>query len=391
MMSDWDLDHGVNDSYWEVNGTLSLEPDSFGDLGDVYVALRVTIVLMYCAVCGVGLLGNALVLYLNRGIRGPNGSTVDVFVANLALTDLQFVLALPFWAAEVALDHAWPFGDAACKLVLFATVLNAYASVFFLTAMSVSRYRAVVQALGPGRAPFGACGAKWASLAIWLVAIAASLAPAIYSKTVAIHNKEFCIQKFPEGQYLLALQHIQKIALSFIIPLVLISMSYLLLINFLRRHTISGGSRKRQSKVNRSVLILILSFFLCWLPNHVITCWGVLVKLELISWNRVYYISQSYVHPLTICLAHANSCLNPVIYCLMRREFRESLKTLYWRISMGYTWVGLTNSRRRGGGRREGSSVAVALRRMERQPDSDCPDRRGITMPATTSSLLQAH
>lgn len=40
---------------------------------------------------------------------------------------------------------------------------------------------------------------------------------------------------------------------------------------------------------------------------------------------------QAYAFPLTVCLAHANSCLNPVLYCLVRSEYRAGLKELLLR------------------------------------------------------------
>ncbi|XP_072346616.1 relaxin-3 receptor 1-like [Scyliorhinus torazame] len=388
-MSDWDLQDGANDSFSETNSTSSLDPGSFGDFGAFYAVLRIVISLAYSAVCAMGLFGNILVLYLNRGLCGQNKSTINFFVFNLALADFHFVLVLPFWAAEVALDHTWPFGNAACKLVTFLTMLNMYASVFFLTAMSVSRYCTVVQTVRPGRAPFGPCVVKWVSLVIWLVAVTASLAPTIYASTVNIHGKELCILRFPKGHNFPALQHLQKITLAFIIPLVIISICYLSLVNFLRGHKLSSGNAKRQSKVNKSIIMLVTSFFLCWLPNHIITSWGVLVKLELVIWNRAYYITQTYIHPLTICLAHTNSCLNPVIYCLMRREFREALNTLFWRVSMGYTWMCLTPARQ--GERCDDSQAAMALNPVKGLPDSGAPGERCSTVPATSSTLVQPH
>ena len=42
---------------------------------------------------------------------------------------------------------------------------------------------------------------------------------------------------------------------------------------------------------------------------------------------------HTYVFPVTVCLAHANSCLNPVLYCLMRPEIRKMLSSLFWRVS----------------------------------------------------------
>lgn len=49
-------------------------------------------------------------------------SLLNCFLLNLAATDLQFVLTLPFWAVDMVRDFSWPFGNAMCKVVL--TVLN---------------------------------------------------------------------------------------------------------------------------------------------------------------------------------------------------------------------------------------------------------------------------
>ncbi|XP_067832127.1 relaxin-3 receptor 1-like [Heptranchias perlo] len=389
MLSDWFLDYDANDSYWEEkNSTVPLELGDIGALGASYTVLRIVIVLTYSFVCAVGLFGNLLVLYLIRGVKGQNKFTINFFVFNLALTDFHFVLVLPFWAAEVALDHSWPFGNAICKLVLFITVLNMYTSVFFLTAMSVSRYCSVVQTLRPGRTSLRPCMVKWVSLMIWLVAVAASLPPAIYSRTINIQGEELCIQKFPGQEYWLALYHVQKIIVAFIIPLIVISVCYLLLLNFLWHHNLSSNNPRRQSKVTKSIIILVLSFFLCWLPNHAITFWGVLVKLELAHWDKAYYITHTYIHPLTICLANTNSCLNPIIYCLMRKEFRKSLKNLFWRASsISYPWMYLSSSCYKD--QNEDSQVAIPLNQMDSKPESKVHSQKCDTLPATTTSVYK--
>ncbi|XP_043541921.1 relaxin-3 receptor 1-like [Chiloscyllium plagiosum] len=383
-----DLDNATDNDYLEINSTSIFEPGNFGVLGAFYTILRITIALIYSVTCAMGILGNLLVLYLIQGFNRQSPSTINRFVFNLALTDFHFVLVLPFWAAEIVLDHIWPFGLAMCKLVLFVTVLNMYASVFFLTAMSVSRYCSMVQTLRPGRTPFRPCMVKCVILAIWLTAIAVTLPLTIYSQTVNIYGDELCIQKFPAGQYFLAFQHIQRILLTFIIPLTVITVCYLLLIRFLHHHKLSGNNAKRQSKVTKSVILLIMSFLLCWLPNHVITCWGVLVKLELVHWSRAYYITHTYIHPFTICLAYTNSCLNPIIYCLMRREFREAMKNVFQRISSVsslWTCQGTTLYP----SQHEANQVGIPLNQMNSQLESNAPGQRCNTLPSTTSSLVQ--
>ncbi|XP_006640141.2 relaxin-3 receptor 1-like [Lepisosteus oculatus] len=306
--------------------------------------LRVAMALVYALVCALGLAGNLLALCLLRSRHRRKRSSLTCFVMGLALTDLQFVLTLPFWAVDTALDFRWPFGKVMCKLVSSVTTMNMYASVFFLTAMSVARYCSVASAVRMRGRPAGPATARWASLGIWAASLAATLPHAIYSTTVQVSDEELCLVRFPDSgwdpQLLLGLYQTQKVLLGFVIPLAVISVCYLLLLRFVLvpRAGGPGGPEegagphlRRRTKVTKSVAIVVLAFFVCWLPNQALTLWGALIKFDLLPFSKAFYNAQAYAFPLSVCLAHANSCLNPVLYCLVRREFRAGLVRLLQR------------------------------------------------------------
>ncbi|XP_075864012.1 relaxin-3 receptor 1 [Microcebus murinus] len=334
---------------------------------DTEAWVRILISVVYWVVCALGLAGNLLVLYLMKSKQGWRKSSINLFVTNLALTDFQFVLTLPFWAVENALDFKWPFGKAMCKIVSIVTSMNMYASVFFLTAMSVARYHSVASALkshwtqGHGR---GECcchrlrdsccfSAKALCVLIWASATLASLPNAIFSTTVKVMGEELCLVRFPDKllghdrQFWLGLYHSQKVLLGFVLPLGIISLCYLLLVRFISDRRVvgteggaaaaggglAGASARRRSKVTKSVTIVVLSFFLCWLPNQALTTWSILIKFNAVPFSQEYFLCQVYAFPMSVCLAHSNSCLNPILYCLVRREFRKALKSLLWRIA----------------------------------------------------------
>ncbi|KAM4593674.1 relaxin-3 receptor 1-like [Odontesthes bonariensis] len=294
--------------------------------------LRIFISVVYSVVCAVGLVGNLLVFFLMRLRQGRKRSTINFFIINLAVTDFQFVLTLPFWAVDTALDFSWPFGDAMCKIVLSVTVMNMYASVFFLTGMSVTRYLSVATALKKKAYRRSRC-VKWVCAVLWVAATLATAPTAIFSTVTVVAGEKLCLLKFPEGHDWLALYHIQKILIAFIIPMLIVSVNYLMLLRFVRRKSMDSTNPKRRSRVTKSVAIVVLSFFFCWMPNHAITFWGVLVKFNAVNWDTAYYMVHTYVFPVTVCLAHTNSCLNPVLYCLMRPEIRKMLSSLFWRVS----------------------------------------------------------
>lgn len=294
------------------------------------LALRALIAGAYLALCAVGLVGNTLVLVLVRAQQRRRRSLLNCFLLNLAATDLQFVLTLPFWAADTVRDFSWPFGGAMCKVVLTLTVLNMYASSFFLSAMSMDRYRTVANALRP-RQP----GTPWAVCVcclLWAIAVLATAPTALFAIAARVGDERLCLLRFPDGgPDWLAFYHLQKIAVAFVLPLATLGTCSLLLLRFLRRRRTrwpSGVWPRRRSQVTRVLACVLLTFVLCWLPNQALTLWGVLIKLNAVPWDRAYFLAQAYLFPVSICLAHSNSCLNPLLYCLLRSDFRQGLRKL---------------------------------------------------------------
>ncbi|XP_033963092.1 relaxin-3 receptor 1-like [Pseudochaenichthys georgianus] len=328
------MDNTFNNSGALNRSSHGADKFSFEDIdvsADGTPILRILISVVYSVVCAVGLVGNLLVFFLMRVRQGRKKSTINFFIINLAVTDFQFVLTLPFWAVDTALDFSWPFGDAMCKIILSVTVMNMYASVFFLTAMSVTRYLSVVSALKKKSYRRSRC-VKWVCAVLWTAATLATAPTTIFSTVTVVAGEKLCLLKFPEGYDWLALYHIQKILIAFIIPMLIVSVNYLMLLRFVKRRSMDSSNPKRSSRVTKAVAIVVLSFFFCWMPNHAITFWGVLVKFNAVDWDKSYYMVHTYVFPVTVCFAHANSCLNPVLYCLMRPEIRKMLGGLFWRV-----------------------------------------------------------
>uniref|UniRef100_A0A8C7V6M0 G-protein coupled receptors family 1 profile domain-containing protein n=1 Tax=Oryzias sinensis TaxID=183150 RepID=A0A8C7V6M0_9TELE len=330
--------------------------DQHGDSANLPV--RILIALVYLVVCVLGLVGNLLALFLlHSRRRGHHYSSIDCFVMSLTITDLQFVLTLPFWAVDTLLDFRWPFGWVMCKIM-------------------DSPKTATSQA-------------KWASSAIWVVSIVATLPHAFYSTTVQVSaDDELCLVRFSDSdsghwdpQVLLGLYQTQKVLLGFVVPFIIISVCYLLLLRFILSRRVVGsvvskgsgtersecekGRQRRRSKVTRSVTIVVLSFFICWLPNQALTLWGVLIKFDLVPFSKAFYNAQAYAFPLTVCLAHANSCLNPVLYCLIRREYRAGLKDTLLRVSHSVRNV---------------LSLALRGRRVEEAPPSMVMIHKDVNM-----------
>ncbi|KAG8136021.1 hypothetical protein E2320_009003 [Naja naja] len=98
---------------------------------------------VYSIIFIIGIFGNSLVviiIYFYMKLK----TVASVFLLNLALADLCFLVTLPLWAATTAMKYHWPFGNCLCKIASVAATFNMYASVFLLTCLSVDRYLTIV-------------------------------------------------------------------------------------------------------------------------------------------------------------------------------------------------------------------------------------------------------
>lgn len=88
----------------------------------------------------LSMVGNCLVLAVLLRNGQMNAKTTNMFILNLGLADLCFILfCVPLQATIYAMDE-WVFGAFVCKAVHFIIYLTMYASIFTLTAVSLDRY-----------------------------------------------------------------------------------------------------------------------------------------------------------------------------------------------------------------------------------------------------------
>ncbi|XP_055750111.1 relaxin-3 receptor 1-like [Salvelinus fontinalis] len=356
--------------------------------GDGSPWLRIIISVVYCTVAIIGLLGNLLVLHLLCSTRTIFKSTINFFVFNLALADLLLSLVLSFWAVDIALDYSWPFGLTMCKAVSLLTGLNVYASCFFLTAMSLTRYCSVATALKP-TAPLGRklCDSRVTTALIWAGALVFALPRALFAdlNRVGMSSDTACLLRFPKGTNWLAVNHLLRLLFGFLLPYFIMILSYLLMLRFLCRHKLNGVNPRRQAHVSKSVAVVVLSFCTCWFPYNVLTLWSSLIQLDLTEISPSYYFVQTFLFPLANCLAFTSSCLNPVIYCLIRREYRKALRSLVLKSSLAIASKDCLSAVKSNEGQNRDGQLGIPLNNMESQTAQSYTKRSAL--PSTTLSL----
>ncbi|XP_078046817.1 cholecystokinin receptor type A [Augochlora pura] len=117
---------------------------------------------------------------------------------------------------------------------------------------------------------------------------------------------------------------------------------------FSRQHAIRsnymGKSIEAKKKVIRMLFVIVLEFFICWAPLHVINTW------YLFAPELVYSVVGSTGVSLVQLLAYVSSCCNPITYCFMNRKFRQAFLGLFnchrcWRVGCRDGDVAMTSTR----------------------------------------------
>ncbi|XP_069354744.1 neuropeptide FF receptor 1-like isoform X2 [Maniola hyperantus] len=313
---------------------------------DVFYNPDVVIIVLYVIVLAASLSANTLLIFIVIKFQYMR-SVTNIFLVNLSVADLLVTLfCMPVQIAK-SVTLLWYFGEVMCKTVNFLQGVAVASSVFTITAMSVDRYLAITQSLRQPWMPSrrGACSllaALWLiSFAIFapLLAVAAvekEVIPSlsrtrngsVYVETVI----EFCTEKWPDS-IRKELFGTFSFILVYAVPGCIVVVSYSLmgrrLCSVLPPFDQTEGSANSQQRLRLVrerkrvawiLLLLAVLFALCWLPYNILQL--------LLDMNAVREDSIALVLPYTLLLGHTNSAINPIVYCLMTRNFRRSLRKL---------------------------------------------------------------
>ncbi|XP_067410747.1 P2Y purinoceptor 1-like [Emydura macquarii macquarii] len=282
---------------------------------------------VYLIVFLLGLLGNGLGLWnLCAGSRRSRWRSLSVLMCNLGVADLLYVITLPFLVAYYLQGSVWLFGKGSCKLTRVLFHLNLYASIGFLTCISVHRYLGIVhplkmlgrcQTLGPN---FLLSAGVWG----WVII---QVAPDFsFSKTDSTGTQ--CHDTTgPEdlGTYLLYILAVT--VTGFVIPFLIIIGCYCHVVVVLWRNENVDPTLKRRS-IKLAVLVMVL-FSACFLPYHVFRNLNLLSRSWQLQGSCTQTLKNMYVaYQVSRGLASFNSALNPLLYLMTSEDCVSRIRTI---------------------------------------------------------------
>ncbi|KAM4695263.1 type-1 angiotensin II receptor isoform 1-T2 [Discoglossus pictus] len=294
-----------------------------GQHGYIYIVVPI----VYSIIFVVGIFGNSLVVIVIYWYMKMK-TVASVFLLNLALADLCFVITLPLWAAFTAMRYHWPFGRLLCKITSTAITINLYTSVFLLTCLSLDRYIAIVHPM-KSRVQRTMMFARLTCIAVWLLAFVASLPTVIYRDTFLLDgtNNTVCAFFYPSNdsysnKALRVGMDATKTIVGFFIPFFIILTSYTLIGRTLKKSYQAPKGKARNDDIFKMIVAIVLVFFFCWIPHQVFTILNILIQMNVIDNCQINDIVDTGM-PITICIAYCNSCLNPFLYGFFGKNFRK--------------------------------------------------------------------
>ncbi|XP_072350340.1 B2 bradykinin receptor [Scyliorhinus torazame] len=279
-------------------------------------------------VCITGLVGNSFVLIV-LCLHKSHCTVPDIYLGSLAGADLLLLACLPFWAVNIARRYHWPFGGFLCRYVNSVIYMNLYSSVYLLVMVSIDRYLALVKALGHGRIRTVSC-AKINCFFIWMFGLLMSCPAIIFREVTYIQhlNISACLLNHPNIAWKLQMD-ITLIVIVFLVPVAIISFCTFQILNVLRNNEMQRFKQvRRESKATYLVLVVLLVFIICWMPFQFLRILGIFYEIKLLSgctWQNVINNGNQ----IAIFLACTNSCINPILYVLVGKQFRNKAKELY--------------------------------------------------------------
>ncbi|XP_055964999.1 cysteinyl leukotriene receptor 2 [Sorex fumeus] len=275
---------------------------------------------VYLTIFVWGVLGNGFSIYV---FLQPykKSTSVNIFMLNLAISDLLFISTLPFRADYYLRGSNWIFGDLACRIMSYSLYVNMYSSIYFLTVLSVVRFLATVHPfrllhVTSTRGAWTLCGI------IWILIMASSvilLKHGSEQKGNAFLCLDLSINKVVKLQ---TMNHV-ALVVGFLLPFCTLSVCYLLIIRALLKVEVpDSGLRVSHKKALTTIIIALIIFLLCFLPYHILR------TLHLLAWKEDACAERLHKAVIiTLALAAANSCLNPFLYYFAGENFKDRLRS----------------------------------------------------------------
>ncbi|KAG5347052.1 QRFPR protein, partial [Acromyrmex charruanus] len=331
-----------NESYMN-NETLlynvSFNEDYIFDRTDV----KVIFITLYTIVFVCCFFGNLMVIFVvtfSRRLR----SITNFFLANLAVADFCVGIFCVYQTLTNYLMNTWQLGDFLCKVYMFVHALSYTASILILVVVCTERYLAIVHPI-KCRSMLTRRRLRMVIGVVWILAAVYASPRFFYVETISNRLNSgdvdiICIANIKKHNK--NVLDVVNLVLLYLLPLFLMCCLYTRIAIGLWRssatlggpglvartkngrihhvHTSSRNVLKARRGVIRMLIAVVMMFAVCNLPQQARILWR--------HWGPNYDHASDFSTLLTVStflISYMNSCLNPLLYAFLSRNFRKGM------------------------------------------------------------------
>ncbi|XP_072257036.1 D(1A) dopamine receptor [Pyxicephalus adspersus] len=311
------------------------------------------------------LLGNTLVCAAVIRFRHLRSKVTNFFVISLAVSDLLVAVLVMPWKAVAEIAGFWPFGSF-CNIWVAFDIMCSTASILNLCVISVDRYWAISSPFRYERKMTPKVAFIMISVA-WTLSVLISFIPVQLNwhkaKTTSFFDLNITLQGNAMDNCDSSLNRTYAISsslISFYIPVAIMIVTYTRIyriaakqirrISALERAAVhakncqnstGNGSSidcqqpesslktsfKRETKVLKTLSVIMGVFVCCWLPFFILNCMVPFCDPSVYTRGADPFCISSTTFDIFVWFGWANSSLNPIIYAF-NADFRKAFSNL---------------------------------------------------------------
>ena len=296
---------------------------------------KIGITFAFCLIVVGSLVGNSfigIVVYKTQTLRKP----INYFIVNMAMSDLLYpILWIPLRQTELFVE-SWlvggSLGQSLCKLVPFLRNTSLMVSMQSVVLISMDRFGAVVFPLRSPLISSKMC--PFFILVTWIVAMAV-FSPFLFAfKLVEYQGKLACERRWNEafGESSSFANYSLALGVFLYVLTALLVILYSIIVLKLKSQKIPGEQSnkaeqqraKRNRKVLKMAIAIVVGFVLCWVP------WSI-IRLRLIfarESDRTLPCGIYLYYNIAYFMLVSSCAINPCICFTFSGNYRQGLKRL---------------------------------------------------------------
>lgn len=308
--------------------------------------VKIFLTVLYSLILVTGIVGNSVTIRVTQILKrnGYLQRSVTHHMVSLACSDmLVLLIGMP---VELYSAIWFPFtsasGDASCKIYNFLFEACSYATILNVVTLSFERYTAICHPFRfktlSGKRTIGLISFAWVLsvlVALPLLIATGTQGHIPHLRDTPAQNLTFCTNL--REHWIMYRVSIFVAFIIYMIVLVCVVFMCRAMIMVLKRtlgstdDVLNGTQRapkheSQKAKMARKQTIIFLglivgSLMLCWLPNQIRRLMMAAVPKS--RWTSLYFRTYVTLHPVADTFFYLSSVLNPFLYNLSSRQFRE--------------------------------------------------------------------